>query len=72
LGENGFCPFFFLPLLHLVLYKYVLGRLFGGFSHLFSFPCFNFFLWLSLFLAKMVCDLCPWSECNLILTNSQV
>jgi hypothetical protein len=41
--ENGFHPFFFFPVLHLVLCNYV-DRLLGGFSHLFSFPWFNFIL----------------------------
>jgi hypothetical protein len=36
-----FYPFFY-PLLHLVLYNYVLDRLVGGFNCLFSFPLFNF------------------------------
>jgi hypothetical protein len=45
-AENGFYPFFVFPLLHLVLCSYVLDRLVGGFSHLFSFPWFNFVLWL--------------------------
>jgi hypothetical protein len=30
----------------LVLYSYVLDRLVSGFSHLISFPWFNFVLWL--------------------------
>jgi hypothetical protein len=42
LGENCFYPFFFFPLLHLVLCNYVLDKLVGGFIHLFSFPWFNF------------------------------
>jgi hypothetical protein len=42
LGENCFHPFFFFPSLHLVLFNYVVDRLFGVFSHLFSFPQFNF------------------------------
>jgi hypothetical protein len=45
-GENGFHPFFVFPSLHLVLCNSVLDRLVGGFSHLFSFPWFNFVLWL--------------------------
>jgi hypothetical protein len=40
--DSGFHPFFFFPPLHLVLCYYVFDRLVGGFSHLFSFPCFNF------------------------------
>jgi hypothetical protein len=40
--ESDFHPFFFFPLLHLVLCNYVLDRLIGGFNCLFSFPCFNF------------------------------
>jgi hypothetical protein len=35
-GKNGFHPFFFFPLLLLVLCNYVLDRLVGVFSHLFS------------------------------------
>jgi hypothetical protein len=31
-------------LFHLVLCKYVLDRLVGGFSYLFSFPLFNFYV----------------------------
>jgi hypothetical protein len=39
--ESGFYPFFFFPLLHLVLYNYIFGRLFGGFDCLIL-PWFNF------------------------------
>jgi hypothetical protein len=42
--ESGFHHFFFFPLFHLVLCKYVLDRLVGGFSDLFSFPLFNFYV----------------------------
>jgi hypothetical protein len=52
--ENGFHPFFVFPSLHLVLCNYVLDRLFGGFSHLFSFPWFNFVLWLY-WVCRQVC-----------------
>jgi hypothetical protein len=45
-------------LLSLTLHNYVLDRLVGGFSHLFSFPWFNF-CFLALFLAKLVCYFCP-------------
>jgi hypothetical protein len=40
--ESGFHPFFFFPLVHLVVCNNVLDRVVGGFSHLFSFPLFNF------------------------------
>jgi hypothetical protein len=46
LGREWFPSLFRLPMLHLVLCNYVLDRLVGGFSHLFSFPLFNFVLWL--------------------------
>jgi hypothetical protein len=45
-GENCVHPSFVFPTLHLVLCNYVLDRLVGGFSHLFSFPWFDFVLWL--------------------------
>jgi hypothetical protein len=41
-GESGFYPFFFFSLLLLVLCDCVVDMLVGGFSHLFSFPLFNF------------------------------
>jgi hypothetical protein len=44
-GVNSFHSFF-ISSLHLVLCNYVLDRLVGGFSLLFSFPWFNFVLWL--------------------------
>jgi hypothetical protein len=43
-GDNGFHPFFFFPMLDLVLCNYVFDKLLVGFSHLFSFPWFNFVL----------------------------
>jgi hypothetical protein len=46
LGEEWFPSFFIFPSFHLVLCNYVLDGLAGGFSHLVSFPWFNFVLWL--------------------------
>jgi hypothetical protein len=40
-----FPSLFPLPITPLVLCNYVLDRLVGGFSHLVSFPWFNFILW---------------------------
>jgi hypothetical protein len=53
-------------LLHMVLWNYDLDRLVGGFIHLFSFPWFNF-----CFVAVLVCYFCPWSVCNLSISNLQ-
>jgi hypothetical protein len=50
LWKNDFHPFFFLPSLYLVLH-----RLVGGFSHLLSFPWFNFCFLVVGFLAWLVC-----------------
>jgi hypothetical protein len=50
--ESGFHPFFFFPSLHLVLCKYVLDKLVGGFSCLFSFLGLVFVLQLSCLLGS--------------------
>jgi hypothetical protein len=71
-GGEWFSFLFVFPSLHLVLCNYVLNRVIGGFSHLFSFPWFNFVLWVyCVFSLVCVCYIFPWSGCNLVLTNSQ-
>jgi hypothetical protein len=59
--ESGFHPFFFFPLLHLVLCYYIFGILVGGFDFLISFSDLNFVLWLTWLLARLICFIWPWS-----------
>jgi hypothetical protein len=57
--QSGFHTFFF-PSLHLVLFKCVFDRLFGGFDCLISFPDLIFVLWLIWLLARLMCSFCLW------------
>jgi hypothetical protein len=70
--KNGLHPFFFFPLLHLVLCNHIVDKTVGGFSYLFFSLDLIFVLWLSWFLARLMCYFCPRSQSNLVITNSQV
>jgi hypothetical protein len=62
--DSHFHPFFFFSLLYLVLCNYVLDKLVCGFSQLFFFPLplgLIFRLWLSWFLARLLCSFYLWS-----------
>jgi hypothetical protein len=66
-------PSLLLPKLHLVLCRYVLDSLVGGFNYLFSFPWLNFCVVTDLVVSLvnvLFLSLAWW--CNLAITNSQV
>jgi hypothetical protein len=71
LEGEWFHPFFAFPLLHLVLYNYVLDRLVGGFSHLFSFPWLILFCGCIEFVTKCVCVISVFGGCNFLFANSK-